>query len=428
MDQPPAQLATHQHLRTLCLIRLIPLAGMVVGLYLVQRMDIQLQWLSVAALLALSVVILGFTWRRSYRTVAITQGEFFGHLLVDIAIFCLLMYHTGGAANPFVSYLLVPITIAAITLPPTLTWLVGLICLASYTALLFWQLPLPALAPHSTLDHGIAAQSRNGADLHLMGMWLNFMVSALLIAYFVKRMARTIAEQERSLSRQQQQQLEDEQLLAVATLTASAAHELGNPLNTIKLISDDWRQRDQATLDPELSADLTLVATQVDRCQRTLQKLAGTARSHSDAGLRSADVESYFRELVEDWLVMRPDVVATFAVDGSARPATMAFHPALTASIHNLLNNAADASPQRVDIAVTWTGQQVELRIRDYGDGINTAITGHRPLRSDKPAGLGLGLFLARSILARHGGTISLEPGVEGTTTRVTLPMGVGHD
>src|SRR5690606_770570 len=106
MKKLPPQSASHENLRTLCLIRLIPLMGMFYGAYyLLSRDASHLHWNFIFALLAAFIVMVGTTWLRSLRSSPISQREFFAHVAADIGIYTLLMFNTGGAANPFVSYL-----------------------------------------------------------------------------------------------------------------------------------------------------------------------------------------------------------------------------------------------------------------------------------------------------------------------------------
>lgn len=424
VDQAAILSAPRENLRMFCILRLLPLAGMFYGVYYLLQADTEnLHWEFIFVLLATLTLVIGFTWLRSFHRSAIGHWEFFGHLMVDIGMYSLLMFNTGGATNPFISYLLVPVTIAAIALPASLTWLTGAACLASYSLLLLWHVPLPALAPGGHHLH-----QSNGINLHTLGMWLNFMVSALLIAYFVNRMARTIADQEHSLSLQQQKQLEDDQLLAVATVAASAAHELGTPLNTMKLLSDEWLNNRQDRADASFLQDLAIFHRQVERCQQTLKKLSGRAQKYSGQGLATQKAREYFTDLLHDWLVMRPDVKAEFSIQGDDS-AEISYHPSLSASIHNLLNNAGDASPHNITIAVGWSSDAATVEIRDFGQGFDRHQELNQPLHSEKPAGMGLGLYLASTILARHRATITIEPATSGgTVATIQLPLRQDHD
>jgi len=421
--------AAHQNLRTLCLIRLIPFGGQLLSAaYLYRFTDIDLPWVALAMLLVLFAAVIVTTWWRSNKPSPISEGEFFAHLIVDVLIFSLLLYHTGGATNPFVSYYLVPVIIAAITLPRSLTLVTGLLCLAAYSGLLFWHIPVPDLEPVSADGH--LMHQADTLNIHVVGMWLNFAVSAVLIIVFVTRMAESVRAREQALIQQKaaekERQLEDEQLLAVATLAASATHDLGTPLNTVRLIADDWWQMAVTETNREYLEDMQTIASQVERCQQTLKKLTETARNLSTQQWTQSSARHYFTELVDRWLLMRPDVVADVDIDSAADDRPVRFHPSLSASIHNILNNAADASPSSVTISIHWDASQAVIEVRDQGAGIAPEHLASRSgmQLSDKPAGLGLGLFLSRAILSRHGGSIDIEPQPSGGTLAIIrLPL-----
>jgi two-component system, sensor histidine kinase RegB len=423
----PEQSTAHQNLQTLCLIRLIPLGGLsLASLYLFLFGQITLPWAPVALLLSLFAILIGFSWWRSGKENAISDREFFAQLIADVILFGLLLYFTGGASNPFVSYFLVPITIAAITLPRHFTLMTGALCLAAYSALLFWFVKVPDLAPIQAHHHSVSAE----LNMHIIGMWANFFASALLIIWFVTRMAEAVRVRDEALMRQRalatEQHLQDEQLLAVATLAASAAHDLGTPLNTIKLIVDDWRDA-AGTEAGNVARDgeLEVLSTQVDRCQYTMRKLTDTARAFSRQDVLATTARQYFDDLIDRWMLMRPDVKAYFASDDACAERSVHFHPSLAASIHNILNNAGDASPQRVDIRMDTGTDRVRLTIRDHGEGIAPARLAANNLGdSGKATGLGLGLFLSRSILARHGATLEMAAHPQGGTVAVIeLPL-----
>lgn len=421
--------AAHQNLSTLCLIRLIPFGGQLLSAgYLYQFTDIELPWMALALLLLLFAAVIVTTWWRSHRPSPISDREFFAHLLVDVVIFSLLLYTVGGATNPFVSYYLVPVIIAAITLPRALTLLTGLLCLAAYTGLLFWHVQVPDLAPIQAEGHTM--HPADTLNIHIIGMWLNFAVSAVLIIWFVTRMAETVQAREQTLIQQKaaekERQLEDEQLLAVATLAASATHDLGTPLNTVRLIADDWRRVATTAVNREYQEDMKTIASQVERCQETLKNLTQTARNLSTQQWIQTTARPYFTELVDRWLLMRPDVVAHCDIDNGVDDEPVRFHPSLSASIHNILNNAADASPGSVAISIRWDSRQAVIEIRDQGAGIDLQRLASRGGMqvSEKPDGLGLGLFLSRAILSRHGGEMDIQPQpLGGTLATIRLPL-----
>jgi two-component system sensor histidine kinase RegB len=353
-------------------------------------------------------------WLRSRLSIPITQREFFIHLLADIFFFSMLMYFSGGASNPFISYYLIPISIAAITLPRHYSILIGLAALLSYSLLLNYFVAIAAIAPSG---HGHHQASSN--NLHILGMWANFAISTLIITYFISRMANALKRQQQQIAEQREAQLRDEQLLAVGTLAAGTAHELGTPLNTMKLLVDEMTAEAK---HPE--ADLQLLNQQLELCKTTLKQLLMTAEQSQHHQQQTQLLQAYFSGLLQRWLLMRPRVNANITL--ADREQSASFHPTVDQSIINLLNNAADASPHNMDINVDWDNDQARISIRDYGAGLDADKVDDlgQAFVTDKADGLGLGLFLSRATLTRFGGTVSLQNAPEGgTITEIILPL-----
>ena len=297
--------AARQNLRQLSIIRNIALGGQLFALlFFSQIQDIGLPVTTLSIVLALYGLVIVTTWWRSFQSPAITELEFFSHLLLDILFFTALLYFSGGASNPFVSYYLVPISIAATTLPLRYTWSIALLSLGAYSWLLVNYLPIPALSP--ALEQGDHHDSSN--NLHILGMWCNFVVSALLITYFVTRMASTLKEQEIKLAQQREDQLRDEQVIGIGTLAAGTAHELGTPLNTMKILVDEMRDEIQDEKS-DFDEDLSILQQQIEQCRTTLKQLVVTAEASTD-GLEIKPIREYFGKLLERWQVMRPKIQA----------------------------------------------------------------------------------------------------------------------
>lgn len=417
--------AARQNLRQLSIIRNIALGGQLLALlFFSQVQDIGLPVITLSTVLALYGIVIAATWWRSFQSPAITEPEFFSHLLIDILFFTALLYFSGGASNPFVSYYLVPISIAATTLPLRYAWSIALLSLGAYSWLLVNYLPIPALSP--ALEQGHHHDSSN--NLHILGMWCNFVVSALLITYFVTRMASTLKQQEIKLAQQREDQLRDEQVIGIGTLAAGTAHELGTPLNTMKILVDEMRGeisdeiRDEKT---DLDDDLSILQQQIEQCRTTLKQLVTTAETATDS-LEVKPIREYFHKLLERWQVMRPKTQANIHYADNLPECKTSFHPTVAQSLTSLLNNAADASPEQVDVALSWDTKTVELSIRDYGEGITQKQqeTLGKPFHSEKPDGMGLGLFLTQASINRYGGEVTISPAEgRGTLTRVVLPL-----
>ena len=403
--------ATRENLYVLSLIRGVALLGQVLALtYFTWVQPIGLPVTEIAFVLSVYASLTAAIWVRSRRAVPIGDTEFFVHLLADIAFFSILLFFSGGASNPFVSYMLIPISIAAITLSRGYSIALAAIALLCYSLLLKYYVAIAAIAP----GHHQAADN----SLHILGMWANFAISATIIIYFISRMAATLKQQEQEIAMARDAQLRDEQLLAVGTLAAGTAHELGTPLNTMKLIVDEM------LLDTDNQADLMLLNQQIEQCKTTLKQLLTTAEESQSNQLEAQSVQLYLDNVLARWQLMRPLLQSHIQYADS--PAVNAvFHPTIAQSILNLLNNAADAS-EKVDIDISWNPEMATIRIRDFGAGIDAAKlkTLGQPFVTDKAEGLGLGLFLSQATLTRFGGSVSLHNAAEGgTITQISLPL-----
>ena len=410
--------AVRQNLIRLSSIRAVALLGQIAALiYFTQISPIGLPASAIALILAVYASVTAATWQRSRMQVPITDNEFFTHLLADILFFSLLLYFSGGASNPFISYYLIPISIAAITLSRRYSIFVALTAMVAYSLLLKYYMPIAALAPSH--HHGAGDNS-----LHILGMWANFAISAAIIIYFISRMASALKIQQQEIALQREAQLRDEQLLAVGTLAAGTAHELGTPLNTMKLLVDEMIV-DKMPVD---DSDLALLNQQIDQCKTTLKQLLTTAEESQSSRLEAQSVKTYFATVVERWQLMRPTLKANInfkdCTDSSA-----IFHPTIAQSILNLLNNAADAS-ETVDVELSWDSDSAAIAIRDYGAGLDPQTLDRlgQAFVTDKADGMGLGLFLSQATLTRFGGSVSLQNVAAsdprgGTLTRILLPL-----
>lgn len=415
MSKPPVNIsAARQNLRRLANIRYIALGGQILALsYFTQIYPLGLPMGIISTLVIAFAIINILTQWRSHWSKTISEKEFGAHLLVDISALTVLLYFSGGATNPFISYYLVPISIAAISLPMAMTWAITGLSILAYSVLLVYYQPFTQLTPH----HG-----NTGFNLHIIGMWINFALSAGLITYFVVRMAAALRTQEAELSAQKEEQMQDEQLLAIATLAAGAAHELGTPLNTMKLLIDNLAEE---VTDPEQQQDVATLNQQIARCRKTLQSLVNAA-SIIEEGSSPTPVSDYVDGLLDNWMLIRPDVDPEINIASDSPAINACFHPVIQQSLLNLLNNAAEASPQQLAITIHWDELSLYIDIRDHGPGLSPEQIEKmgKPIPSNKPGGLGLGLFLTHSSLNRHGGRVSLlNADGGGLLTSVVLPL-----
>lgn len=423
MKNLPAPSALHINLQRLLIIRLIVFICQLAALaYAYFVLALALQYGAIIGIFVLLTVLNGWLYLRLLRHSAPGQAEFFIHLLLDIVGLSLLLYLSGGATNPFVSYFLVPITIAAATLKWSYTWLLAALALCCYSLLLFFYQPLAILTPVADSMQMHESGSAHALSLHIIGMWFNFLVSAALITWFVVRMAAEIRQQEERLRHYREDTLRNEQILAVAIQAAGTAHELGTPLGTMAILLKDLTL--EHTDKPELLTDLKLMQQQVDTCRGSLRELSQQAdfRNRTPSELSLTD---FMQQLLDKWQLLRPETACPLRIQAGPAP-MLQVAITLQQALINILNNAAEASPKAIALELSWDLKQWCLKVQDYGPGISREIQEQlgTTIFSTKASGMGVGLVLSQATINHLGGKVSLYPlEGKGTLTEIVLPL-----
>ena len=373
--------------------------------------------LALVAVEALSNAI----WYARPATRAVRAWTLGALMALDVVLLSGLLFFTGGPNNPFSFLFLVPISLATLILTAAWTWALVLLSLACSAVLFAWNQPLD-LGP----SHGAHMA------MHLRGMWVAFGVSAAFIVYFLRRIRRALALREAELAASRSLAARRERLASLATLAAGAAHELSTPLSTIAVVARELeRALATLTVPAGVTDDIHLVRAEVERCRTILQRLC------VDAGqvVGEAFVSTPVDELVGRALAglearpeIRPDLgpgVRGLALDVPPR--------AIEQALRGLLKNAQDASEadRPVTFAVARVGDRIEFTVRDRGAGMPPDVLARvgEPFFTTKPVGrgMGLGLFLARTVVERLGGAVTLDSGErDGTTARLSVPLPTG--
>jgi two-component system sensor histidine kinase RegB len=225
------------------------------------------------------------------------------------------------------------------------------------------------------------------------------------------------------LARVREEILRNERIVALGTQAAGAAHEMGTPLSTMAVVIGEL-QHDMAGSQPALCDSLTILDEQVRGCKRILDKITANAQDSGTALPRPAS--ELMAEVLDEWQLLRP--TAQYRYDGgSAQPVPhISVDVTLRAALMNLLNNAADASPQAIELRSRWDNANFTLEIRDHGTGLSdeVALKAGSAFFTTKKEGRGLGLFLANATIERMGGSVRLFNRDEGgATTELTLPI-----
>lgn len=422
-DDSLALLARRNNLKRLCLLRAtLLLIASVALIILVQWFHWPLPTAPLSGiLLALTLITLISLWR-SLQAQAITEWTLFVQLVIDLIGVGALLYCSGGAGNPFVTWFLVPITIAAATLSRAPAWSITALAIGLYTLLLNVYLPLNPVAHSASAMHHSAMA---GGD-HLTGMWMSFVLSAVLITVFVQGMAAALREREQRLNDIRERHHQDEQLLALAGLAASTAHELGTPLNSLQLLTEELAA---APHDSEQGQAIKVMEEQLTICRQTLNKLSNSAREYSQNADRVIPLKQWIAQIEERWQLLRPqqplDIIWH---DGADAEALIHMRPGLQHSVISLINNAADAARQTLQLTVFTDSDRLRLWIDDDGPGLpKQVLQGESFFSSKADQGLGLGLFLSEATIARYGGKLSWDSPEQGGT-RVELSLNLSRE
>jgi two-component system sensor histidine kinase RegB len=380
-------------------------------------MKIALPLLPLLGLVALAALSnLGcLAWLRGARQVR--ERALVAVLALDVLLLTGLLFYAGGSFNPFSFLYLVHIALAAVVLRSGWTWVLVVLSLLASGALFFG---------HVWLDLDDAAMDHmHHMGTHLAGMWVAFAVAAAFIVYFVTRIRRALALREADLEAERRHAARNDKLVALATLAAGAAHELATPLGTIVVAAKELER--QLAGGRALSIDeLKVIREQADRCRAILDQMS------VDAGEGKGEAPS--RITVEDLVGrvlpgLHAEPAVQVAVDASARgralhvPAT-----ALAQALRGVLKNAQEASPRTAPVSLSARGRdgRLEIAVEDRGHGMapEVLVRAGEPFFTTKPPGqgMGLGLFLTRSVVERLGGALELGARPEGGT-RVTLRL-----
>lgn len=422
-DDSLALLARRNNLKRLCLLRAtLLLIASVALIVLVQWFHWPLPTAPLSGiLLALTLITLISLWR-SLQAQAITEWTLFVQLVIDLIGVGALLYCSGGAGNPFVTWFLVPITIAAATLSRAPAWSITALAIGLYSLLLNVYLPLNPVAHSASAMHHSAMA---GGD-HLTGMWMSFVLSAVLITVFVQGMAAALREREQRLNDIRERHHQDEQLLALAGLAASTAHELGTPLNSLQLLTEELAA---LAHDSEQGQTIRIMEEQLTICRQTLNKLSNSAREYSQNADRVIPLKQWIAQIEERWQLLRPQQPLDIIWHQHSDPeALIHMQPGLQHSVISLINNAADAARQTLQLTVFTDSDRLRLWIDDDGPGLpKQVLQGEAFFSSKADQGLGLGLFLSEATIARYGGQLSWDAPEQGGT-RVELSLNLSRE
>ena len=406
-------------LQRLLLLRLILTAMSSVGLIIFQLLSpIEVPILLILSLITciLLSVVLGF-WR--LRTSwAVSHTELFSHLLLDVLFLVILLIYTGGAGNPLISYLLVLLAVGATLLSQFFVNVFALGSIVIYTFFILLELQADSSGNEEVMSF----------QLHLIGMWVIFVVSAILITVFVTNMAKAIRERELNLAKARETEMLNEQLVAIGTLAAGTAHALGTPLSTMAvLLTELNKQSEEELKNSEIKADISLLKEQVSRCKNSLNQLIRYYHKENEDRDEKVLLTVFVSDIKDYIINIHPSASVEFKVDSATDP-NISSDLSVKHAIINIIENGIKASSNHVDVLFKWVeGDQkyFEIAVNDDGPGIPTEVMENmgEPFKSSRKDSMGLGIFLANAAIQKLGGTIEMfNLKMGGALTLIKLP------
>ncbi|MEO1555025.1 MAG: ActS/PrrB/RegB family redox-sensitive histidine kinase [Pseudomonadota bacterium] len=400
-------------LRTMILLRWVAIVGQLVALTVAQRMyGLQLEL--GLCYLAVGISVIGnliaiFIFPENKR---LAESENLLMVLFDLLQLGFLLALTGGLNNPFALLMLGPVTISAAVLTTRSTILVGATAIIIVTLLSEFHLPL---------------RTQDGAllripDLFVFGNWIAMVIAVCFIGLYSRRVTVEIHSMSDALSATQMALSREQKLTDLGGVVAAAAHELGTPLATIKLASGELME--ELAGQPELREDAALIREQADRCRDILRDMGRVGKD--DLHLRQAPLMAVVQEAAEPHIHRGKLVKYTHDPDAGIeidQPSILR-QPEIIHGLRNLVQNAVDFARSTVWIEAYWTNDRITLRIMDDGRGFPPQVLGRigdpfvrarkaGSTRVERPEyeGMGLGLFIAKTLLERSGAELTFANG-----------------
>ncbi|SCB17913.1 two-component system, sensor histidine kinase RegB [Bradyrhizobium yuanmingense] len=411
----------HIRLDTILRLRWLAVLGQLAAIFIVaQGLEFNVEIIPCVSIIALSAALNLALQTAANPMQRLEPMQAAGLLALNIVELAGLLFFTGGLQNPFSFLFLAPVLISATALPARFTFGLGLLAVACASILFFFHFPLP----WDSEDPLVLP------PVYLVGVWLSIALAIGVTSLYsfqvteeARKLADALAATELVLTREQH-------LTQLDGLAAAAAHELGTPLATIFLIS---RELEKTVKEPSIAADLKTLREQTQRCRDILSKI--TQLSPTGAPFDHMKLSELIEEVVAPHRDFGVEIKVRIAVAAAAEPVGSR-NPAILYGIGNIVENAVDFARTSVEVNAWWNQDHIELVISDDGPGIPPDILnriGEPYLSRRRPQddgggerrGLGLGVFIARTLLERTGAKVSFTNRIfpdHGAVVQITWP------
>lgn len=400
-------------LRTMILLRWIAIAGQLAALIIAQRMfnltlEIGLCYLAIGISVVGNLIAIA-VFPENKR---LSESENIMMVMFDLLQLCFLLYLTGGLHNPFSLLILGPVLISAAVLKTGPTIFIGVVAILLVSLLAVYHLPLRT-------EYGFILRVPN---IFIFGTWVALVIAIVFLSAYSRRVTNEMHTMSDAVAATQMALAREQKLTDLTGVVAAAAHELGTPLATIKLTSSELAE--ELTDQPDLHEDAQLIRDQADRCRDILRSMGRAGKA--DMQVRTTPLTEIIREAAEPHENRGKDIHFDSAPGpgGDYAVPTIQRQPEIIHGLRNLVQNAVDFARANVWIEAMWTDDLISIRILDDGSGFPPHMIGRigdpfvRKRRSERDArkrpgyeGMGLGLFIAKTLLERSGAELSFANG-----------------
>jgi two-component system sensor histidine kinase RegB len=416
--EAPAPAPGRVRVRTLVATRWIAVGGQIVTLLAVSEgLGAPLPMTSAMAAVGCSAALNLWVMLRRGLNGWHSDGEAALFLAYDVLQLSALLYLTGGLNNPFSMLVVAPIAISASTLSLGSTLALLLLAFGCLSLLMPLHLPLPW--PGGGLDL---------PQVYVMGMWTALSLGMAFVAFYAWRVAEEARRMSDALAATQLALAREQELSSLGGLAAAAAHELGTPLGTIALVAKELAREIDGT--DEIAEDIRLLNGQAERCREILARLAHNPQGQAEASLGIMKLGALLLAAAEPHRREGKRLeVERISIDSSPEP-MLRRSPELLQGLANLIDNAMDFARAEVRLRASWSREDVLLEIDDDGPGFALEVLGllGEPYVSTRRGvgGMGLGVFISKTLLERTGGSLSFRnrPRGRGATVAIAWPRG----
>ena len=407
--------ASWVRLRTLIVLRWIAIIGQVLAVMTARHLfELRLDMGLFAAIIGLSVLantIFAFVYPHNKR---LTEAEMTAMLAFDTVQLAALLYLSGGLHNPFAILIVAPVTVAATALTLRATIVVALVAFASTTLVAIVHIPLQSEA----------GEILQMPQIFVFGFWLAILITIMFLGVYAHRITAEMRSMSQALLATQMALSREQKLTDLGGVVAAAAHELGTPLATITLVSSELA--DELKDHPEHLEDAQLIRQQADRCRDILHSMGKVGKD--DMMVRQAPLSAVIEEAAEPHINRGKNVRIRVGDDTilAANQPVVYRRPEVVHGLRNLIQNAVDFSSSTVWIDLCWTERAMSVRITDDGAGYPPHVVGNigepfvgkrrgGQVAQNRPEyeGMGLGLFIAKTLLERTGAELTFSNGTD---------------